>query len=357
MVPPKIDRVTFPVQPVKAVASAELPVGTPGEWSYEPKFDGFRCVVFRCGERVRLQSRQLRPLTRYFPEIAAAVRALDIEVVLDGELVLWRHARLDFAALQQRLHPAESRAEALARKMPASYVVFDLLEVAGTDLRLRPYVERRACLEELLGRQLPHGLVLMPVSDDPAVAQQWLINHSAAGIEGVVAKRSRQSYRPGKTKWHKVRTRVTAEAVVGGVLGSLQQPDGLVVGLPDPTGRLRIAGRTGPLPPPLRHELPELLVAAGGTHPWPEVIPSSRFGQRPSKPVDYTRVEPSLVVELDVEWRSNSTAGDTQPALYVYGVILQSATFNDGIVSHRTALGPQVDLNRVRGTSGSARCC
>jgi ATP-dependent DNA ligase len=247
---------------------------------------------------VRLQSRQQRGLTRYFPEVAAAVGALDVDVVFDGELVLWHHGRLDFAGLQQRIHPAESRAEALARSMPASYVVFDLLEVAGMDLRRRPYLERRACLEELLGCQLPHGLVLMPASSDPAVAEQWLINHSAAGIEGVVAKRCHQPYRPGKTKWHKVRTRVTAEAVVGGVLGSIRQPDALVVGLPDQKGRLRVAGRTTPLAPALRQELPELLVAADGTHPWPEVIPSSRFGQRPSKPVDYTRVEPSLVVEL-----------------------------------------------------------
>ncbi len=91
---------TYPVQAVKPATSAELPVGKPGEWSYEPKFDGFRCVAFACGERVRLQSRQQRGLTRNFPEVAAAVGALDVGVVLDGELVLWRHGRLDFAALQ-----------------------------------------------------------------------------------------------------------------------------------------------------------------------------------------------------------------------------------------------------------------
>jgi hypothetical protein len=126
-----------------------------------------------------------------------------------------------------------------------------------------------------------------------------LINHCAAGIEGVVAKRSCQSYRPGKTKWQKVRTRVTAEAVVGGVLGSLKKPEALVVGLPDLSGRLRVAGRTGPLAVSLQRDIPELLVAAGGTHPWPKAIPSSRFGQRRSRPVDYTRVEPSVVVELE----------------------------------------------------------
>ena len=120
VVPPKTSRVTFPVQPVKPVTAVQLPVGKPGEWSYEPKFDGFRCISFRSGERVRLQSRQQRPLTQYFPEIAAAVGGLDVDLVLDGEVVLWHEARLDFAALQLRLHPAESRAHALARSMPAS---------------------------------------------------------------------------------------------------------------------------------------------------------------------------------------------------------------------------------------------
>jgi ATP-dependent DNA ligase len=165
-----------------------------------------------------------------------------LAAVLDGELVLWLHGRLDVTALQLRLHPAESRAGGLARSMPATYVVFDVLEIAGADLRRRPYGERRAHLEDLLGHRLPHGLVLMPASDDPAVAEQWLINHSAAGIEGVVAKRCTLSYRPGKTRWHKIHTRVTAEAVVDGVLGSIKQPEALVVGLPDEKGRLRMPG-------------------------------------------------------------------------------------------------------------------
>jgi ATP-dependent DNA ligase len=301
VVPAKITGVTFPVQLVKAVPATQLPTGASGKWSYEPKFDGFRCVAFRSAERVRLQSRQQRSLTQYFPEIVAAVATMDLDVVLDGELVVCREGRLDFAALQLRLHPAASRARALSRSMPASYVVFDAIGIAGADLRPRPYLERRECLEKVLGRQMPHGLVLTPMSCDPAVAKRWLINHGAAGIEGVVAKRCGQPYRPGKTKWQKVRTRVTAEAVVGGVLGSIKQPEALVIGLPDPKGRLRIAGRTGPLAPSVRRDLAALLTAAGETHPWPEVIPSSRFGQRPSQPVNYTRVVPSLVVELDVD--------------------------------------------------------
>jgi ATP-dependent DNA ligase len=225
-------------------------MGEPGEWSYEPKFDGFRCVAFSGGGRVKLQSRQERSLTRYFPEVVAALAELAVDVVLDGELVLWRQGQLDFGALQQRLRPADSRAAVLAHTMPTTYVVFDVLAMTVTDLRPRPYLERRACLEDLLGRQLPHGLVLMPASTDPAVAEQWLVNHSAAGIEGVVAKRTHQAYRSGKARWQKVRTRVTADAVVGGVLGTLKRPEALVVGVPDQSGRLRIAGRTGPLPLP-----------------------------------------------------------------------------------------------------------
>ena len=131
MPPRKITTVTFAVQPVKAEPSSELPTGTPGKWSYEPKFDGFRCIAFCSADRVRLQSRQQRSLTRYFPEIVAAVAALDADVVLDGELVVWREGRLDFTALQLRLHPAASRADVLSRSMSASYVVFDLLDVGG----------------------------------------------------------------------------------------------------------------------------------------------------------------------------------------------------------------------------------
>jgi ATP-dependent DNA ligase len=141
----------------------------------------------------------------------------------------------------------------------------------------------------------------MPMSTDRAVAQAWMLDHSAAGIEGVVAKRLDQSYRGRGRTWQKIRTRRTAEAIVGGVLGTLEQPDALVVGRRDSSGRLRISGRTGPLSPPARAEVRAVLAPSLGAHPWPEVIPSSRFGQRPSQPVEYTRVVPSLVVELDVD--------------------------------------------------------
>jgi ATP-dependent DNA ligase len=294
--------IEYPTRPMIAVTAERLPAGGQAGFAYEPKFDGFRCLAYRGRDRVVLQSRQQRPLGRYFPEIVDAVAQLDTSVVLDGELVLWREGRFDFTALQQRLHPAGSRAGVLAATLPASYVVFDVLALDHQDLRVQPYAARRAVLDDLLGRQLPDGLVPMPAATDPAVARVWLTEHSAAGIEGVVAKRLDQPYRPGGRTWRKVRTRLTAEAVVGGVLGSVTRPEALILGRHDARGRLRVAGRTGPLPAAARAELGALLLpAAAGEHPWPVAIPSSRFGQRPGELVDYLQVVPATVVEVDAD--------------------------------------------------------
>jgi ATP-dependent DNA ligase len=293
--------VEYPVRPMIAVPALRLPMSHPGGWAVEPKMDGFRCIAHRGMNRVALQSRQQRPLGRYFPEIVSAISELDVEVVLDGELVLWHEGRMDFIALQGRLHPADSRARELSLAMPASYVVFDVLALDGTDIRSRPYSVRRALLEDLLTRRLPHGLVPMPMSTEPAVARAWLLNHSDAGIEGVVAKRLDHPYRAGGRMWRKVRTRVTAEAVVGGVLGTLVQPEALIVGRADHRGRLRVAGRTTPLSRAARDDITAVVTAAGAEHPWPPTIASSRFGQRPSEPVTYVQVAPTAVVELDVD--------------------------------------------------------
>ena len=185
--------------------------------------------------------------------------------------------------------------------MPAAFVVFDLLARDGVDRRGLSYRKRRKKLEKLLGRQLPDGLVLMPMSTDRAVAAQWMVGHTASGIEGVVAKKLDSTYNPRRRPWQKVRARRTAEAVVGGVLGTLDRPDALVLGRPDPAGRLRIAGRTTPLAAVHRRELLHVLRPYAGAHPWPALIPSSRFGQRPSQPVEYVQVEPTVVVEVDVD--------------------------------------------------------
>jgi ATP-dependent DNA ligase len=144
-------------------------------------------------------------------------------------------------------------------------------------------------------------LTLMPMTTDLAAAQLWMVDHCAAGIEGVVAKRLAHVYRPAGRTWRKVRTRTTAEAVVGGVLGLAVQPDALIVGCRDASGWLRVSGRTTPLSPSARSTMTDVLEPPAASHPWPRTIPSSRFGQLPSEPVAYTKVKPRVVVELDVD--------------------------------------------------------
>jgi ATP-dependent DNA ligase len=270
-------------------------------FSFEPKFDGFRCLAFRTSDGVLLQSRQLRPLTRYFPEVAAALaEQLAPGTVVDGELCVYRDGQLDFTALQRRIHPSAMHAARRGELAPASLVVFDVLAVAGADLRGRPYWARREHLELLLRNARP-PLVLMPATRDLGAAHAWLTEHAGAGIEGVVVKDVRRGYRPSRTSWEKVRTRATVDAVVGGVLGPLDEPRALVLGRHDGDGRLRVVGRTGPLPASARREVGTLLVPPQGRHPWPRRISSSRFGQLPPEPVDYAQVEPLLVVEVDAD--------------------------------------------------------
>lgn len=304
-----------PLRPMAARPATALPDEQhAARLAFEPKFDGFRCIAFRTAERALLQSRQLRPLTCYFPEVAAGlVEQLAAGAVLDGELVIYRNGRLDFTALQRRIHTSAMHAARRGAATPATFVVFDVLALAGRDLRARPYWARREHLEQFLRDARP-PLALTPRTRDLAGARAWMTAHTAAGIEGVIVKDVRHGYRSGRRAWTKVRTRTTAEAVVGGVLGPLDAPEALLLGRPDANGRLWIAGRTSPLPPAVRHELGALLTPPRGTHPWPQRIPSSRFGQVPSQPVDYTPTEPQLIVEVDADvcweqdrWRHPTT--------------------------------------------------
>jgi len=181
-----------------------------------------------------------------------------------------------------------------------SYVVFDVLAVAGRDLRGLAYRKRRKKLRRLLAATEP-PLALMPATRELVGAHAWMREHVEAGVEGVVVKHREHGYRPRRRSWCKVRTRTTADAVVGGVIGPLNAPEALLLGLPDDHGRLRVAGRTGPLTLPARRELGALLMPAQRTHPWPERIPWSRFGQLPGDLIDYTPTEPLLVVEVDAD--------------------------------------------------------
>lgn len=250
-----------------------------------------------------MQSRQQRLLTAHFPDVAAALAGLATKktVVLDGELVIWNAGRFDFAALQDRLRSGPRRAHTLTAAMPAAFVVFDLLAHGRTDLRDLPYQRRHEALQALLGQGLPDGLVLTPCTFDAAVARSWLHNHGAAGIEGVVAKRLDRPYRPGVRGWQKLRGRLTAEAIVGGVIGTLDAPRVLLLGRPDHDGHLHLVGRTTELTATARNAVAaRLRPHTGSGHPWPNPLPSSRWG-RPGPPTAYTPVRPVLVVELTVD--------------------------------------------------------
>lgn len=251
-----------------------------------------RAIATVADGRVRLQSRQLRSLTPFFPDVVDALGTWFRDVVLDGELVVCRGGRLDFTALQRRL--VNPRAVAGA---PASFLVFDVLEAGGTDLRAYPYRVRRAVLQRLLDGVAP-PLALVPMTTDATAARVWLTGHLDAGIEGVVAKRLSQPYRPRST-WRKVRGYASTEAVVGGVLGPVSAPVALVLGRPDRQGQLRVVGRTTPIPRHMRVELGTRLRPARAAHPWPAVLPPARYGN--SAPVEYDRVEPRVVVELAVD--------------------------------------------------------
>jgi ATP-dependent DNA ligase len=205
--------VVAPVEPMLARLERELPTG-PG-LRYEPKWDGFRCLAVCAAGAVELVSRNARALTRYFPEVVAAVRPLG-DVVLDGELVVHVDGRTSFPALMARLHPAASRVARLARDTPATYVLFDLLTGDGTDLTREPFATRRDRLAELLARPAA-PLVLTPQTADPAEADRWLRAPAGSGIDGVMVKPDDLRYEPGRRSMTKVKLTRTADCVVAGL--------------------------------------------------------------------------------------------------------------------------------------------
>ncbi len=231
-----------PVSPMLAKLSRELPEGP--DFFYEPKWDGFRCIVFRDGDEVMLGSRNERPLTRYFPELVESLLAnLPDRCVIDGEIVIAGPAGLEFDSLSQRIHPAESRVVLLARTNPASFVAFDALAVGTDDLRRQPYSSRRQALEGALAAAVA-PIHLTPVTTDANTARDWFSRFEGAGLDGVVAKAGDLPYEPGKRIMIKVKHERTADCVVagfrwhkeGGVVGSL------LLGLFDGAGVLHHVG-------------------------------------------------------------------------------------------------------------------
>ena len=257
-----------------AKLATELPAG--GPFVFEPKWDGFRAIVFRRGSALFIQSRDLRPLDRYFPELHDALLAgLPPDCVVDGEIVIASSHGLDFDALQMRLHPAASRVAKLAQSTPSSLVAFDLLAHDGRDLRGEPFEERRRLLEKALGRVAP-PIHLTPMTRDRALAVDWLSRFEGAGLDGVMAKAERGRYEPGKRAMIKVKHARTADCVVAGFRWHKNGKDVLVgsllLGLFDAGGRLHHVGVTSSFTQVRREELARELAPlrhrALEGHPW-----------------------------------------------------------------------------------------
>jgi ATP-dependent DNA ligase len=283
-------------KPVRTIPPASA---LPGGCLYEPKWDGYRLVVVRTGSSTRVWSKQGRDLTDRFPDVvAAAVAQVPAGTVLDGEVVIWNGARLDFGLLQQRMVSSPGRIAALAAAHPASYVAFDLLAAGGTDLRPWKLTRRRAELEDMAARWAP-PLQLSPATSDPAEATTWFHDYRPAGVEGLVAKGAGTRYAPGRREWLKVKSWETTEVLAGGVIGPIERPSQLVAGRYR-DGELVVVGRTSPLNPRQSAELGALLAPPAGDHPWPERIGTGAFGGGKLS-VALTRVEPAVVVEVSAD--------------------------------------------------------
>jgi ATP-dependent DNA ligase len=307
-----------PVKPMLAKLARDLPA--PDGMLYEPKWDGFRCIVFRDGDEVELGSRNEKPLTRYFPELPPALMAsLPARCVVDGEIVITGDAGLEFEALLQRIHPAESRINMLARTTPASFVAFDLLALGDADLRPRPFSERRAALEEALAGASP-PVHLTPATGDRDLAAEWFDRFEGAGLDGVVAKPLSLPYREDERVMWKVKHARTADCVVGGFR---VHKDGagvgsLLLGLYDDEGTLHHVGVASSFSVARRTELVDVLAPyrehALDGHPWAgwaEAVAQAAGGRMPGgrvpggqsrwnagRSMEWEPLRPELVAEV-----------------------------------------------------------
>jgi len=304
-----------PLKPMLAKAVKGVPAAdrVPGGLLYEPKWDGFRCVLFRDGEQVVLGSRNEKPLTRYFPEVVdAARRLLPPRVVLDGELVIAGSAGLEFERLLDRIHPADSRVTMLSQKTPASYVAFDLLAVDDESLLEVAFSERRARLERLLA-DVPAPFFVTPATTDEALATQWFSLFEGAGLDGVVAKPLADTYHPDQRALMKIKHERTADVVVAGfrwhksgdVVGSL------LLGLYDDSGVLQHVGVAASFPMATRQALVDLLAPQRMSdltgHPWAawaeeptdsDRRPGATSRWNAGKDLSWVPLRPDLVAEV-----------------------------------------------------------
>ncbi|SOD62366.1 ATP-dependent DNA ligase [Streptomyces zhaozhouensis] len=259
-----------PVKPMLAKPAARIPSGL----HYEAKWDGFRALVFRDGPEIEIHSRSTKPLTRYFPELAEGLpERLPPRCVLDGEIVIARDGRLDFDALLERIHPADSRVRTLAERHPSGFVAFDLLALGERSLLREPLAERRRLLVETVAGAGP-PLFLAPATTDLAVAREWYERYEGAGLDGVVAKRLDQPYTPNERTMVKVKHERTADCVLAGLRHHKSGPvvGSLLLGLYDAEGRLQHVGVSASFTARRRAELMEeltpLLMDSAEGHPW-----------------------------------------------------------------------------------------
>jgi ATP-dependent DNA ligase len=309
-----------PVKPMLAKPVASIP---PGQL-YEPKWDGFRSIVFRDGDEVEIGSRKERPMTRYFPEVVEAVKASFPErAVIDGEIVIAGEGGLHFWALQQRIHPAASRVGRLAAETPASFIAFDLLALGGTDLTSTPFAQRRAALEDALAGAAP-PVHVTPITRDEAVAQAWFERFEGAGMDGIIAKRPDLTYQPDKRVMTKVKHVRTADCVLAGyrvhkaaddAIGSLLLGLYIDDAMPasqwgDHTSGLAPVGVIGAFPMARRRELfAELqpLVVDIAEHPWSWAAgytggPEGGSRWNPGKDLSFVPLRPERVVEVRYDY-------------------------------------------------------
>ncbi|MEW5739831.1 MAG: ATP-dependent DNA ligase [Myxococcota bacterium] len=293
-----------PLEPMLAQAQEEIPVGE--GFSYEPKWDGFRCIVFRDGSSVHLSSRNGQPLQRYFPEVVDALAsALPERCVVDGEIILPGERGLDFDALQARIHPAASRVQRLSKETPAGFVAFDLLALGDVDWRERPGAERRTELVRVVTSS--ERVFVTPQTKDVEVARRWFRDFEGAGCDGVIARRDELPYLPGKRVMVKVKHHRTADCVVGayregktkGTVGSL------LLGLYGDDGVLHHVGHTSSFTAKEKRELKEKLApleggASFGGGRTPDA--PSRWSKKKDEEPTWVALEPSLVCEVRYDY-------------------------------------------------------
>jgi ATP-dependent DNA ligase len=338
-----------PVSPMLAKPVRSIPPGA----SYEPKWDGFRTICFRDGNEVELGSRNERPMTRYFPEVVAAITAeLPERCVVDGEIVIATDHGLDFEALQLRLHPAASRVHMLAEQTPAAFIAFDLLALDDDDYTDRPFNERRAALVDAIAGAGP-SIHVTPATTDLATAERWFDEFEGAGLDGLIAKPLTITYEPDKRVMFKVKHERTADCVVAGYRVHKSGDDAigsLLLGLYKDDGQLASVGVIGAFPMATRRQLfNELqpLVTTFDDHPWNwaahmvgDRTPRRNEGSRwnAGKDLSFVPLRPERVVEVRYDHMEgerfrhtaqfNRWRPDRDPSSCTYEQLEQPVTFS-----------------------------